>query len=151
MNLPQYTTTQSHEILMFVCLQKAAKQCCDVTKLGCTHRSGRRLRLRPKRWVQPSFVTSQHCLASFWRQTNIKISWDLATWVTNKHQTLSSDPSSIGGLLGGMGRPVVFLQPSLTDHLSTSRLSIQPIYVRAAILCLLKWLKCTPFQLNLIY
>ena len=26
-------TTKSREILMFVCLQKDAKQCCDVTKL----------------------------------------------------------------------------------------------------------------------
>ena len=31
----------SHEILMFVCLQKDAKRCCDVTKLGCTQCSGR--------------------------------------------------------------------------------------------------------------
>ena len=29
--------TKSHEILMFVCLQKDAKQCCDVTKLECAH------------------------------------------------------------------------------------------------------------------
>ena len=32
---------------------------------------------RPEPWVQLHFVTSQHCLESFWRQTNIKISWDL--------------------------------------------------------------------------
>ena len=26
-----------HENLMFVCLQKDARQCCDATKLNCTH------------------------------------------------------------------------------------------------------------------
>ena len=31
---------KSHEILMFVCLQKDAKQCCEVTKLDCTHCAG---------------------------------------------------------------------------------------------------------------
>ena len=31
---------KSHEILMFVCLQKAAKQCCAATKRGCTHCAG---------------------------------------------------------------------------------------------------------------
>ena len=35
----------------------------------------------PAQWVQSSFVASQHCLASFWRQTNIKISPDLAIWL----------------------------------------------------------------------
>ena len=33
-------TPKSREILMFVCLQKEAKQCCDATKLGCTHWAG---------------------------------------------------------------------------------------------------------------
>ena len=28
---------KSGEILMFVCLQKDAKQCCDAAKLDCTH------------------------------------------------------------------------------------------------------------------
>ena len=28
---------ESHERLMFVCLQKDAKQCCDVSNLDCTH------------------------------------------------------------------------------------------------------------------
>ena len=28
---------------MFVCIQKDAKQCCDATKIGCTHCSGRLL------------------------------------------------------------------------------------------------------------
>ena len=31
---------KSHEILMFVCLQKDAKQCCDVSNLNCTHSTG---------------------------------------------------------------------------------------------------------------
>ena len=31
----------------------------------------------PAQWVQSSFVASHHHLASFWRQTNIKISRDL--------------------------------------------------------------------------
>ena len=31
---------KSLEILMFVCLQKDAKQCCDATKLDCTHCTG---------------------------------------------------------------------------------------------------------------
>ena len=35
-NLPK-----SHEILMFVCLQKGVKQCCDGMKFHCTHCSGR--------------------------------------------------------------------------------------------------------------
>ena len=42
---------KSHEILMFVCLQKDAKQCCDATKVGCTH-----------------------CLTTSWQQKNINIS-----------------------------------------------------------------------------
>ena len=33
---------KSREILMFVCLQKDAKQCCDATKVGCAHCAGRR-------------------------------------------------------------------------------------------------------------
>ena len=32
-----------HEILMFFCLQKDAKQCSDATKMGCTYCSGRLL------------------------------------------------------------------------------------------------------------
>ena len=39
---------KSHEILMFVCLQKDAKQCCEVTKLDGTHCSGLWLHLRPE-------------------------------------------------------------------------------------------------------
>ena len=31
---------KSREILMFVCLQKDAKQCCDATKLNHTHCAG---------------------------------------------------------------------------------------------------------------
>ena len=34
------TRCKSREILMFVCLQKDDKQCCDVVKLDCTHSSG---------------------------------------------------------------------------------------------------------------
>ena len=33
---------KSREILMFVCLEKDAKQCCDATKLDYTHCAGRR-------------------------------------------------------------------------------------------------------------
>ena len=32
--------SKSHEILMFVCLQKDAKHCWDATKLDCTHCAG---------------------------------------------------------------------------------------------------------------
>ena len=35
-----YRATKSDEILMFFCLQKDAKQCCDATKMGCTYCSG---------------------------------------------------------------------------------------------------------------
>ena len=58
---------------MFVCLQRDAKQCCGGTKLDCTHCAGR----WPAQWVLSNIVPAQHCLASFWRQTNIKISRDL--------------------------------------------------------------------------
>ena len=34
---------ESHEILMFVCLQKDAKQCCDAAKLNHTHCAGHRM------------------------------------------------------------------------------------------------------------
>ena len=43
-----------------------------------------------------SFVTSQHCLASFWSQTNIKISWNLATWLqTNVKNPWDQGPSKL--------------------------------------------------------
>ena len=65
----------SHTILKFVS-KRDIKQSCDVTNalvLECVHCSGRQT------MSTIEFVTWQHCLASFWRQTNIKISWDLAT------------------------------------------------------------------------
>ena len=43
-------------------------------------------------------VASQHCLASFWRQTNIKISPDLATWL----QTNIEISQSLGVLAYGI-------------------------------------------------
>ena len=52
--------------------QKDANKCYDVTTLDCTDCSGR--------WPQSSIVTSQHCLVSFWQQTNIKISWDFGSY-----------------------------------------------------------------------
>ena len=33
----------------------------------------------PEQWVLSDFVKLHHCFAWFWRQTNIKISWDLDT------------------------------------------------------------------------
>ena len=72
---PSNSEPKSCEILMFVCLQKDAKQCCDATKNDRTHCVGQ----QPAQWVLSRFVASQHCLASFWRQTNIKISPDLVT------------------------------------------------------------------------
>ena len=36
----QYWKPKSNEIVMSVCMQKDAKQCCDVTKLDCTLCSG---------------------------------------------------------------------------------------------------------------
>ena len=78
---------KSHEILMFVCLQKDAKQSCSQSSVAlmvpvnnCCH--------WPTQRVQLSKVASQHCLASFWRQTNIKISWDLATRLQTNISTL---------------------------------------------------------------
>ena len=74
---------------MFVCLQKDARQCCDATndnfiltvQFVDQHNEGNR------------FVTSQHCLASFWAQTNIKISRDLTPWLqTNPIISLSLVP-----------------------------------------------------------
>ena len=34
---------ESGEILMYVCIQKDAKQCCDATKIDRTHCAGQRL------------------------------------------------------------------------------------------------------------
>ena len=51
---------KSHEILMFVCRQKDAKQCCDATKLDCTHCAG------------CSIVVSQHCLLGLYTLKNIQ-------------------------------------------------------------------------------
>ena len=63
---------KSHEILMSVGLQKDAKQCCDATKTKLYSLS----HCWKAQWVQSCFVISPHCLSSFWRQTNIEISWD---------------------------------------------------------------------------
>ena len=49
---------------------------------------------RPEQWVQPIFVASQHCLASFWRQTNIKISWDLGKMVTKNRSAFYNESGS---------------------------------------------------------
>ena len=57
---------KSREILMFVCLQKDAKQGCDATKLDCTHCAGRLYSLC---WSSRDLAT--------WLQTNTKISGDL--------------------------------------------------------------------------
>ena len=57
--------SKSPEILMY-----NAIQCCDITMRDCT---------QSDYGVQSCLVTSHHCLASFRRQTNIKISCDLAT------------------------------------------------------------------------
>ena len=54
-------------------------------------------------------MASQHCLASFWRQTNIKISRDLATMVTNKHQNAL--------LATGRGLPAMDHQNTYQQHL----------------------------------
>ena len=69
--------------LMFVCLQKDAKQCCDVTTPESIHTKDESKRgfafafifgvNWPSQWVRSRVVPPQHCLASFWRQTNIKI------------------------------------------------------------------------------
>ena len=45
---PPHRAPKSREILMFVCLQKDAKQCCEVTEHDCTHCSGRRRSRRPE-------------------------------------------------------------------------------------------------------
>ena len=44
--LLQNSEPKSREILMFVCLQKDVKQCCDATELDCTH--------CPGHWIQLS-------------------------------------------------------------------------------------------------
>ena len=53
------------------------KQCCDVTQLICTHRLVNGHEHGPAQCVQLSFVATRHCLASFWGQTNFKISQDV--------------------------------------------------------------------------
>ena len=69
---------RSHEFLVIVCLHKEVEQCWNVTKLNCTHCSGwcqviQRIWGRwPVKLLQSSFVTCHHCLACFWKQTNIK-------------------------------------------------------------------------------
>ena len=55
------SSTQSLEILMFICNQKDAKQCCETTRLNCRYCVSH----GPAQCVQPSFMVSQHCLASF--------------------------------------------------------------------------------------
>ena len=57
--------------MILVWLEEDAKPFCGVTMLDCTHCSAS--------WVKSSFVISQSCLVSFWRQINIKISWHLST------------------------------------------------------------------------
>ena len=44
------TQCKSREILMFVCLQKDAKQCCEAKKLDCTHCAGHEARLYSLCW-----------------------------------------------------------------------------------------------------
>ena len=58
-----YRPPKSLDILMFVCLQKEAKQYwCH--KLDCTYCSDL------QRSEQSSFLVPHHCLTSFWRQTS---------------------------------------------------------------------------------
>ena len=74
------THIESQEILMFVCLQKDARQCCEVTTPESIHTKDESKRESafafifgvnwPVQWVQSSFVASQHCLASFRSQTS---------------------------------------------------------------------------------
>ena len=46
----------------------------------------------PAQWGQPCFAATQHCLAFFWRHTNIRISQDLANWLpTNIKISKDSD------------------------------------------------------------
>ena len=60
-----YGAPKSREILMFVRLQKDAKQCCDVTDLDCAYCYGH----CPETLARSSLVKSQHCFL-----TNIKTS-----------------------------------------------------------------------------
>ena len=53
---------------------KKPKKYWDITTLCYAHCPGWQLERR----VQSSFVTSQHCLVSFWRHTS-EISWDLGS------------------------------------------------------------------------
>ena len=62
-----YGAPKSREILMFVCLQKDTKQCCNATNLNRIHCDGELETIGhwPAQWVQWSLVISQHCLTSF--------------------------------------------------------------------------------------
>ena len=84
-----------------VCLQKDDKQCCDVTKLHCIHCFGR--------WSstsKTSFVTPQHCLNSFSRHTNIKISCDSGIFL-EKHPGAGLTGAPCNRLSGGPQVPCI--------------------------------------------
>ena len=92
-----YGAFKSCEILMFVCLEKDAKQCCDAAELAYARCAGQ----RPAQRVQSSSAASKHCLASFWRQTNIKISRDLGvlfivTGICSRRLLLSLEVGTVG-------------------------------------------------------
>ena len=89
--LGPFGVPKSREILMFVCLQKDAKDWCEATKLDRTHCAG----LRPAQWVRSSFVASHQSLASFWRQTNIEISRDFGALYTVSMQEQGCETDAV--------------------------------------------------------
>ena len=76
-----YWKPKSHEILMFVCLQKDHKQCCDATKLDCTHCAGHCAGQRQHKYNQTLWHRS--IVWHLFGDTNIKISRDLGALVNN--------------------------------------------------------------------
>ena len=82
MHLLTNRASKSRQILMFVCLQKDARQCLtpqSSTVLIVLVIDQHQLLTSTMRTVK--LLVSQHCLASFWRQTNFRISLNLATWL----------------------------------------------------------------------
>ena len=83
---------------MFVCLQKDAKQCCDAIKMSCTPCSGQLLSaVGQNNESNPSLWHHSIVMASFWRQTNIKISRDLGKMVTKNQSAFYNESGPESG------------------------------------------------------
>ena len=103
-----------------VCLQRDPKQCCEATKLVCTHCTCCRL----LQWVQSNFVASQHCFVSFFETRK---SCQTMLWWINAKSIHTEDESKCGiafAFIFGLNWPVQWVQSSIvaSHHcLGTSR------------------------------